>query len=94
MKIEEGLTNKKNELEELQKDIEILETQALVLKEQVKKYNELKSKSAQLKKTQKIKQREFNTVLSFLRNTDMSYLDKMFPLFADLPVADGKEARA
>jgi len=51
MKIEEALQTKKNELEDMQKDIDSLDDQASVLKDQVKKYNDLKSQSASLKKT-------------------------------------------
>ena len=83
MKIEEGLSAKNKELDELQQDINTLEDQAAVLKDSVKKYNELKSKSAELKKTKKQKQREYDTVINFFQNVDSSYLDKIFPLFAN-----------
>jgi len=92
MKIEEALQTKKQELDELQKDIDSLEHQSLALKESVQKYNELKSKSAELKKTLKGKQKEFDTVTGFFQNVDENYLDTIFPLFSQQQ--EGKEATA
>jgi iron-sulfur cluster repair protein YtfE (RIC family) len=92
MNIEEALQTKKLELDEIQKDIDSLEHQAVTLKESVQKYNELKSKSAALKKTLKGKQKEFDTVTGFFQNVDENYLDKIFPLFSKQQV--GKEATA
>ncbi len=82
MKIEEALQTKKEELEEIQQDIDSLENQAAILKDQVKKYNELKSKSAELKKVKRGKQREYETVIGFFKNVDENYLNNIYPLFA------------
>ncbi len=81
MKIEEALQDKKQELENIQKDIDSLEDQATALKDAVKKYNELKSKSAELKKTKRVKQKDYDTVIGFFSTVDDNYLDKIYPLF-------------
>lgn len=83
MKLEQALQNKKQELEDLQKDIDSLENQSLALKDSVKKYNELKSKSAELKKIKKGKQRDFDTVKNFFEAVDDNYINKIFPLFSE-----------
>jgi hypothetical protein len=82
MKLEQALQTKKQELEDLQKDIDSLEDQSATLKDSVKKYNELKSKSAELKKVKKSKQRDFDTVANFFQTVDDSYLTNIFPLFS------------
>lgn len=81
MKLEQALQTKKQELEDLQKDIDSLENQSLTLKDSVKKYNELKSKSAELKKIKKGKQRDFDTVKEFFETVDDNYITKIYPLF-------------
>lgn len=81
MKLEQALQTKKQELEDLQKDIDSLEDQSSTLKDSVKKYNELKSKSAELKKIKKNKQRDFDTVKSFFESVDDNYITNIFPLF-------------
>ena len=92
MKIEEALQTKKNELEDMQKDIDSLDDQASVLKDQVKKYNDLKSQSASLKKTKKKKQKELDAVIDFFQNVDNNYLTNIFPLFAGQGKEIAKEA--
>ena len=82
MKIEEALRAKKAEIDELQKDIDSLNDQSSRLKESVQKYNDLKSKAAELKKIKRAKQKEFNVVTSFFNSVDDNYLNEIFPLFA------------
>lgn len=92
MKLEQALQTKKQELEDLQKDIDSLENQSLSLKDSVKKYNELKSKSAELKKIRKDKQREFDTVMNFLQPIDDNYINKIYPLFSSSNQQDAANA--
>jgi hypothetical protein len=83
MNIESGLEKRQQELVEIQKDIAAIENEAAVLKDSVKKYNELKQRSSELKKIQKQKERDLKIVVEFFKNTEEHYLDKVFPLFRD-----------
>ena len=73
------------------------------MKETVQHYNEIMKKASDLKKQKKLKEKNFNTVVSFFENTDDNYLTKMFPLFQGTgsdgllftgPVKEGEFAKA
>ena len=83
MKIDEALNAKQAELDSIQADIDSLDNQAKGHYDSMKKYNELKTKAAVLKKEKKKKERDFNTVINFFKNADENYLTKIFPLFAE-----------
>jgi RNase H-fold protein (predicted Holliday junction resolvase) len=85
MNIEDGLAKKKEELETLQADITSKIAAAAKLKDIVKEYNEKMAIVASLKKVLKKQQRDYDTVINFIKNVDESYLDKVYPLFKDVP---------
>lgn len=84
MNIDEAIEKKKVELEEMQKDIDSLETQALTLKEVVKKYNSLKKQSSIIKKQKIEKESEFSTVVKFFSSLGDSYIEQKYPLLAQI----------
>jgi phage shock protein A len=86
-KIEDALTGKKKELDSIQADINSLHEQAQVLKETVKKYNDLKKQESELRKEMAKKQKSYNTVIDFFKVADESYLTRIFPLFSELKEA-------
>jgi len=92
MKIEEALSSKKQELENLQKDIESLNAQAEKLRDIVKKFKSLRKQSKALKETKILKQTEYDNIISFFKTVDDNYLNKIYPLFAD--VTEQKEVTA
>lgn len=84
MNLDEVVINKKNELEEMQKDIDSLEAQASQLRDTVKKYNSLKRQQSGIKKAKAQKQTEFDTVLNFFNSVDDNYLKEKYPLFEQM----------
>lgn len=86
MNLEEAIVVKKNELEEMQKDIDSLESQALPLKETVKKYNSLKKQSKGLKLQKEQKDAEMKIVLGFINTIDDSYIKEKYPLLENILV--------
>jgi uncharacterized coiled-coil DUF342 family protein len=94
MKIEEALQNKKQELEEIERDIASLESKAKGLKDFVKTYRTLKKQSRELKQLKEGKQLQYESIISFFRSVDDNYLNKIYPLFADLKDNPGTEDAA
>lgn len=84
MNIDEAIGKKNVELEEMQKDIDSLESQALPLKETVKKYNSLKKQSKVIKEQKEQKLAEMKIVLGFISTIDDSYIKNKYPLLEGL----------
>jgi hypothetical protein len=84
MNLDEVIGKKNVELEEMQKDIDSLESQALPLKETVKKYNSLKKQSKALKLQKEQKTSELKIVLGFINTIDDSYIKNKYPLLESI----------
>ena len=94
MNLDEAIERKKVELEEMQKDIDSLETQAAALKETVKKYNSLKKQSSIIKKQKVEKESEFSTVVNFFSSLGDSYIEQKYPLLAQILINKPAEQSA
>lgn len=94
MKLEEGLEKRQTEILDLENEIKQLAADAEALKDSVKRYNELKQKESELRKTKKQKERDLNIVINFFKSTEEHYLDNVFPLFKDNQDANRREAEA
>ena len=81
--LDESLIAKKNEIEEIKIDISAIKKTAATLKPAVQDYNLQMQKAHDLDKIRKAKEKEYNTVVSFLQKVDEHYLDGMFPLFSN-----------
>lgn len=86
MNLDEAIGKKNVELEEMQKDIDSLESQALPLKETVKKYNSLKKQAKAITKQKEEKVAELKIVLGFINTIDDSYITKKYPLLESILV--------
>lgn len=94
MKLEEGLDRRQKEILDLDQEIKNIAADAETLKDQVKKYNELKQRESELKKTKKQKERDLQIVISFFKSTEDHYLDNVYPLFKENQDANRREAEA
>ncbi|GAB4287158.1 MAG: hypothetical protein Kow0098_03280 [Ignavibacteriaceae bacterium] len=81
MNISKGLEFRKQELIDIQADIDAVETVAEKLKPAVQSYNNLKERISKLKKLKRQKQHELQIVVGFFQSTEQHYLDKIYPLF-------------
>ena len=79
--IGDALEAKKTEIEQLDGMIEKIHTEAENLKPTVLKYNDIKQKENELRKTRAQKKKEFNSVVTFFKNIGNHFLDEYFPMF-------------
>jgi len=86
MNLDEAIGKKNVELEEMQKDIDSLESQALPLKETVKRYNSLKKQSRVIAQQKEQKTAEMKIVLGFLNTLEDSYIKNKYPLLESILV--------
>jgi len=81
--LDDNLLSKKKEIEAISHDILLIKKTAATLKPAVQEYNTQMQKAHGLDKVRKQKEKEYNTVITFLQNVDDHYLDAMFPLFKE-----------
>lgn len=79
--IQSGLNKKAEEINQLKADIDLIIKDSDALKPAVKEFEEKRQKANTLRKTLKGMIKEYNTVVTFFKNTDSHYLDGTYPLF-------------
>jgi len=87
--LDESLLAKKKEIEEMKNDSLQLRKTAHKILPTVQDYNKLIQEAKALDNARRAKEKDYNTVITFLQKIDTHYLDGFFPLFKDKhPAAD------
>lgn len=89
--LDESLLAKKKEIEEMKNDSLQLRKTAHKLLPTVQDYNKLIQEAKALDNARRVKEKDYNTVITFLQKIDTHYLDGFFPLFKDKHAASQPE---
>lgn len=81
--LDESLIAKKTEIEQIKNDVQSIKKSASTLKAAVQEYSAQMQKAHNLNEIRKDKEKDYNTVITFLQKVDEHYLDAMFPLFKE-----------